>query len=288
MGVIKAKEEMKLAEGKNEAVEILTEEQLHEQDLQRIKDFRLMDDDFLNACFADNIPATELMLRIILGKADLLVNSVETQKTLKNLFGRSLRLDIKAIDRLKKVYNVEVQRDNSGADPKRARYHGSLLDANVVEPGEQFENINETYVIFITEKDYFEQGKPIYEADRYYRGKRNKLILLNDGLHIVYVNGAYKGKNDIGKLMHDFLCSEPDDMFFKELADRARYFKKDEGGVKKMCKMLEDMRNEEAIRNSKKIALRMIADGKLSIEMIAQYTELPVEEVRKLAGEKSA
>ena len=55
-----------------------------------------------------------------------------------------------------------------------------------------------------------------------------------------------------------------------------------------MCKMLEDMRNEEAIRNSKKIALRMIADGKLSIEMIAQYTELPVEEVRKLAGEKSA
>ena len=146
------------------------------------------------------------------------------------------------------MYNVEVQRDNSGADPKRARYHGSLLDANVVEPGEQFENINETYVIFITEKDYFEQGK----------------------------------------LMHDFLCSEPDDMFFKELADRARYFKKDEGGVKKMCKMLEDMRNEEAIRNSKKIALRMIADGKLSIEMIAQYTELPVEEVRKLAGEKSA
>ncbi len=51
---------------------------------------------------------------------------------------------------------------------------------------------------------------------------------------------------------------------------------KDEGGVKKMCKMLEDMRNEEAIRNSKKIALRMIADGKLSIEMIAQYTELSV------------
>jgi len=191
-------------------------------------------EEILNACFADNIPATELMLRIILGKADLRVNSVETQKTLKNLFGRSLRLDIKAIDRLKKVYNVEDQRDNSGADPKRARYHGSLLDANVVEPGEQFENINETYVIFITEKDYFEQGKPIYEADR------------------------------------------------------ARYFKKDEGGVKKMCKMLEDMRNEEAIRNSKKIALRMIADGKLSIEMIAQYTELPVEEVRKLAGEKSA
>ena len=284
MGVIKTREEIELSEKMSETTEILTEEQLHEQDLQRIKDFKLMDDGFLNACFADNIPATELILRIILGKTDLIVNSVETQKTLKNLFGRSLRLDIKATDLMKKVYNVEVQRDDTGADPKRARYHGSLMDANIVEPGEKFQNIPETYVIFITERDYFEQRKPIYEADRYYRGKRNKLIPLNDGLHIVYVNGAYKGKSDIGKLAHDFRCTEPDDMYFKELAERARYFKKDEGGVKEMCKMLEDMRTD----NSKQIALRMIADGKLSIEKIAEYTSLPVEVVKELAEKRIA
>ena len=284
MGVIKTREEIELSEKMSETTEILTEEQLHEQDLQRIKDFKLMDDGFLNACFADNIPATELILRIILGKKDLIVNSVETQKTLKNLFGRSLRLDIKATDLMKKVYNVEVQRDDTGADPKRARYHGSLMDANIVEPGEKFQNIPETYVIFITERDYFEQRKPIYEADRYYRGKRNKLIPLNDGLHIVYVNGAYKGKSDIGKLAHDFRCTEPDDMYFKELAERARYFKKDEGGVKEMCKMLEDMRTD----NSKQIALRMIADGKLSIEKIAEYTSLPVEVVKELAEKRIA
>ena len=284
MGVIKTREEIELSEKMGETTEILTEEQLHEQDLQRIKDFKLMDDGFLNACFADNIPATELILRIILGKKDLIVNSVETQKTLKNLFGRSLRLDIKATDLMKKVYNVEVQRDDTGADPKRARYHGSLMDANIVEPGEKFQNIPETYVIFITERDYFEQRKPIYEADRYYRGKRNKLIPLNDGLHIVYVNGAYKGKSDIGTLAHDFRCTEPDDMYFKELAERARYFKKDEGGVKEMCKMLEDMRTD----NSKQIALRMIADGKLSIEKIAEYTSLPVEVVKELAEKRIA
>ena len=67
----------------------------------------------------------------------------------------------------------------------------------------------------------------------------------NDGEHIVYVNGANKdGATELGKLMHDFFCTDPDDMHFKELADKVRYFKEDEKGVEAMCKVMEDMRNE--------------------------------------------
>lgn len=50
-----------------------------------------------------------------------------------------------------RVYNIEIQRSDSGADVKRARYNSSLIDANVTEPGESYEKLNETYVIFITE-----------------------------------------------------------------------------------------------------------------------------------------
>lgn len=46
--------------------------------------------------------------------------------------------------------------------------------------------------------------------------------------------------------MHDFSCTEPDDMNYEELAKKARYFKKDEKGVATMCKIMEDMRNEAA------------------------------------------
>ena len=45
-------------------------ERLHQEDLQRIRAFRLFDDDFMNACFDDNIEGTELILRIILGRDD--------------------------------------------------------------------------------------------------------------------------------------------------------------------------------------------------------------------------
>ena len=33
---------------------------------------------------------------------------------------------------------------------------------------------------------------------------------------------------ELGQLMHDFFCTDPDDMHYKELADKVRYFKKDE------------------------------------------------------------
>ena len=66
----------------------------------------------------------------------------------------------------------------------------------------------------------------------------------NDREHILYVNGQYKGEDDLGKLMHDFLCNDPDDMNFDILADRTRYFKENPEGVSEMCKAMEDMRNE--------------------------------------------
>ena len=66
--------------------------------LERIRAFRLMDDDFMQVCFNDNIPCVELVLRIIMDKPDLKVLSVRTQKLLKSLGVHSLYLDIAATD----------------------------------------------------------------------------------------------------------------------------------------------------------------------------------------------
>ena len=33
-----------------------------------------------------------------------------------------------------------------------------------------------------------------------------------DGEHILYVNGAYRGDSDLGRLMHDFSCTDAKDM----------------------------------------------------------------------------
>jgi len=264
-------------------------ERLHQEDLQRLRGLRLIDDDFMNACFDGYTDGAELLLRIILNKPDIRVKSVKTQRQMKNLLGRDICLDIDADDEDGTEYNVEIQRADKGADKKRARYHSSILDAHLLQPGDDFSNLPETFVIFITENDVIGDGLPLYTIDRQIT---NTGKAFDDGEHIIYVNGADKDASTaLGKLMHDFFCTNPDDMNYKELADKVRYFKEDEKGVAVMCKVMEDMRSESAktaVENRNiEIALDMIRDGKLSLEQIAQYSRLAIERVKELAAPKA-
>ena len=53
-------------------------------------------------------------------RSDLKVAQVHVQHEMKNLQGRSARLDILAVDEENRVYNIEIQRDDRGASVKRA------------------------------------------------------------------------------------------------------------------------------------------------------------------------
>ena len=215
-------------------------EKKHQEDLQRLRGFRLLDDDFMTKVFED-ISCAELLLRIILNDEGIRVLEAHSQRGIKNLQGRSVKLDILAVDSHNRVFNVEVQRSDRGAGAKRARYNSALIDANVTEPGDQYEDLNETFVIFITENDVMKAGLPIYHIDRVVRetGK-----LFEDEEHIIYVNSQIKDETKLGRLMHDFSCTDAKDMYNKVLADRVRYFKEDERGVAIMCREMEIMRNQ--------------------------------------------
>ena len=122
-------------------------------DLERLKRLRLIDDDFMSICFDNYLEGAALLLKIILDRDDLTVTEVKTQKEFKNLQGRNIRLDIYAADRTGIRYDIEVQRADKGAHRKRARYHSSMVDSDMLKPGEDFTELRENYVIFITEND---------------------------------------------------------------------------------------------------------------------------------------
>lgn len=264
------------------------EDKFLQEDLQRIRGFRLMDDDFMSKCFED-YACVELVLRIILEKEDIKVEQVRTQYKIKNLQGRSIILDIYATDKSGKRYNIEIQRADHGAGAKRARYHSSLMDADITEPGEKLENLEETYVVFITENDVLGKGLPLYHIDRVIAETGT---LFGDEAHILYVNGAYRDDSPVGKLMHDFSCTEPEDMHYKPLEERTRYFKENEEGVGSMCREMEKMRNEaasKAAKEAKQEERKRIVNGLLSkgktISEIADMLDLPMATIEMLITE---
>jgi len=249
-----------------------------------------MDDDFMTVCLADNFEGVELILRIILKQDNIKIKSIRTQETMKNLQGRSAVLDVHAIDSAGKEFDVEIQRSDAGAGAKRARHNSSLLDAHILKPGDDTENIPDSYVIFITENDVMKGNQPIYPVERYVTIEENK-VLFGDGSHILYVNGTYRGDDEVGKLMHDFSCTDPDDMNYEALAEKARYFKQDKKGVAAMCKIMEDMRNEAAkeaaqkaeLKSARETAERLIKKGKMTLDDIAECVPLlSLDELREI------
>ena len=205
--------------------------------LEKIKQLRLMDDTFFNSCFDGNIPCMEVVLRAVLGNDRLRVTEVITQQSVPNLYGRAVRFDALATDG-ETIYDVEIQRSDEGAIPRRARFNSSMIDSREVSKGTLFPDLPETYVIFITEHDVWKRGKPLYTVRRTFEDTKE---VFNDGTHILYVNGECQSESPLGRLMHDFFCSDPNDMYSDVLAERVRFFKEDEKGVAAMCNVMKEI-----------------------------------------------
>ena len=139
---------------------------MNEKDLQMLKELRLMDDDFFSEALDGKIEAVEYIINTILERNDIKVKSTKAQVEYKSATKRSIILDIQAEDANGKVIDIEIQRSDRGFGVKRARFHSSMIDRTLLSKGEDFEDLVDTYVIFITENDKFGKGIPLYHIER--------------------------------------------------------------------------------------------------------------------------
>ena len=100
---------------------------------------------------------------------------------------------IKSITALKKSIRKQVEYQSWASQILNGKQFS-------LRAGEDFNELPETYVIFITENDVMGGSEPIYHVDRIVKetGK-----LFDDEAHIIYVNGAYRDESPLGLLMHE-------------------------------------------------------------------------------------
>ena len=253
--------------------------------LARIQELRLIDDDFMTVVFSGDNKATEFLLRILLSRDDLMVKSCMTQTEKRNLYGRSVRLDIVAVDTEGKLYNIEVQRADKGAGARRARYNLAMLDSHTLKKSDDFDALPETYIIFITENDLFGYGQPLYRVKKTVEitAANGTDLPFDDGCNIIYVNGAYRGEDAIGYLMADFSARTAEEMHYVELAEKMRFHKQQTKGVEQVCRIVEEYGNERVAERNIVFAEKLLRDGSLSLEKIADVADLPLAQVQQIA-----
>lgn len=92
----------------------------------------------------------------------------------------------------------------------------------MLKEGQEFSELRDSYMVLIMQIDIFGCGLPIYTINRHFE------YVFDDGSHIVYVNGSYKGNDAVGRLIHDFGCKKSKDIYYPELAKGVKHFKEEE------------------------------------------------------------
>ena len=171
---------------------------------------------------------------------------------------------------------------------------------NLLNPGDLFDNLPETYVIFITKNDVLGYNLPI----NHIRRRINETgEIFEDGQHILYVNSKKQDDTELGRLMHDLHCKEADEMYSNVLSARVQQLKETTEGVNQMCQELEEIYNEGVERGEQFGFLRGEQSGELkakkettlallemgmSAEQIAKAVNLSIETVQNWIAETNS
>ena len=221
-------------------------------------------DDLMFRKMAEDKNFCEEILRVILSDPCLTVLSCTPQYDVTNLQGRSVILDARCVLSSGKQVNVEVQKSDDDDHQKRMRYHGAVLTANLMNPGEKFEHVPDVCAVFISRFDLFEAGHAAYHIDRIVRETGEQA---DNGFEEIYVNAAVKDGSDIAKLMEVFTQDHAYSEQFPVTSAIKRRLKETEEGEKIMSGLIEKIRlegQEEGIENVNMLNAKLLKEGRIT------------------------
>lgn len=126
-------------------------------------------------------------------------------------------------------------------------------------------------MIFICRHDPFGLGLPVYLLDRVLCQTGD---ITSAGDYIIYLNGAYEGDDDYGRLMADFHQVNYRDMHFPELAEGVRFFKEDEGGRENMCDAVKEYGKKQNLLGTVNAVRMLMKNCQFSLEKAMDSLEL--------------
>ncbi len=234
----------------------------------------------------------------------------ELQKVISPYYtSRGIRLDVYVKDS-DRVFDIEMQSTPQDALEKRMRYYQSMLDIDDLIRGSSYDELKESYVIFICKSSPFKKDKPdwnhsVYKMETMCRDYPD--LIFNDSAYkLIYNASAYKTEKDPElRAFLNFVCrNNADDNFTRKITSLIDKIKQNE--INKTEYMSMNIHEYDKFRAGKKegiaeglkqgtlagarqkaieAAKKLLKMNVLSVEQIAEAVNLPVEQVKSLADE---
>ena len=207
---------------------------------------------------------------------------IQTEKTMAyHSEYHGVRLDVYAADADRTRFNVEMQVTLQRFLPKRSRYYHDQIDMDALLAGDSYENLPDTYVIFICDFDPFGDGLYRYSTGMVCE-ETGKSV--SDGVKTVYLNAHGRNRDGIPEELLQFLDYVKNtgrtegisttDPFVRHLQDSIDKIKQNRGMEERYMLLEEMMRNEKQKgiqEGSQKMLVQCI------IESLESKFAIPVE-----------
>lgn len=168
-------------------------------------------------------------------KGKVVISSIP-QHDERNIFGRSVRLDVLCILGDGRKCNIEVQRSDKDDHLRRIRMNAAVITDRMSQTGEKFEDVIDLIIIYISEFDILKSGKTKYHIDKVVRETGE---VINDGLEIILVNTTIDDGSDVAQLMSCMVKKEVRDPKFPILSAEVERLKNTEGGTEAVCEVMK-------------------------------------------------
>ena len=241
-----------------------------EEKLARVKNLRPIDDVFFEVLARDKEVCQEI-LQTIFGDKKLIVTDVVVQESERNLYGRSIRLDALCTLGDGTKCNIEVQRYNNDNHLKRVRFNASSITVKESNVGDDFKDVLDLYIVYISEFDFLKGGLTIYHVDKVIRENG---MMVDDGLHEIFVNTTIDDGSDIADLMSCFTKMEVNNPKFPVLTKKVTELKSTEGGAGAVSEIMDKYKAEWRLEQ----LLELVEEGLLSIANAALKANMSEEE----------
>lgn len=193
---------------------------------------------------------------------------IQTEKTMSyHSEYHGVRLDVYAADVNRTRFNVEMQVTLQKFLSKRSHYYHDQIDMDALLTGNSYEDLPDTYVIFICDFDPFGDGLYRYSTGTYCEETGNRI---NDGVKTIYLNAHGKNRKDIPEELLEFLDYVKNtgrrkeistaDPFVRHLQNTIDTIKQDRS-MEERYMLLEEMMRNEKQEGRQEIAVQFLLDS---------------------------